>query len=103
MTWIGRYILDGTAIADEMHAPAPDGSPYLGISFRHYDRNERRGPSNNLNVPGSFLRKQVNGAAGAVSISGRDVAVTSDSPGVKIVEHYLVPDDNHFTTGWMFR
>jgi hypothetical protein len=32
VTWIGRYILDGTAIADEMHAAAPDGSPYFGIS-----------------------------------------------------------------------
>ncbi|NIR58034.1 MAG: hypothetical protein GWO02_00180, partial [Gammaproteobacteria bacterium] len=25
VTWIGRYILDGTAIADEAHAPFPDG------------------------------------------------------------------------------
>jgi hypothetical protein len=37
VTWIGRYILDGMAIADEAHAPAPDGSPYLGISLRQYD------------------------------------------------------------------
>lgn len=97
VTWIGRYILDGTAIADEMHAPAPDGSPYLGISFRHYDRERKTWIIEYLNVPGSFLRKQVNGTAGAVSVSGRDVAVASDSPGVKILEHYLVPDDNHFT------
>ena len=34
VTWIGRYILDGTAIADECHGPAPDGSPYLGINLR---------------------------------------------------------------------
>ena len=33
VTWIGRYVLDGTAIADEVHGPAPDGSPTLGISF----------------------------------------------------------------------
>jgi hypothetical protein len=97
VTWIGRYILDGTAIADEMHAPAPDGSPYLGISFRQYDRERKSWTIEYLNVPGSFLRRQVNVAAGAVSVKGRDVAVASESPGVKILEHYLVPDDNHFT------
>jgi hypothetical protein len=37
VSWIGRYILDGMAIADEFHSLAPDGSPYLGISFRQYD------------------------------------------------------------------
>ena len=25
--WIGRYVLDGMAIADEFHLLAPDGSP----------------------------------------------------------------------------
>jgi hypothetical protein len=34
VSWIGRYVLDGTAIADEFHSSAPDGSPYLGISLR---------------------------------------------------------------------
>ena len=33
VSWIGRYILDGTAIADEVHAAYPDGRPALGISF----------------------------------------------------------------------
>jgi hypothetical protein len=37
LTWIGRYILNGMAIADEFHSLAPDGSPYLGISIRHFD------------------------------------------------------------------
>jgi hypothetical protein len=97
VTWIGRYILGGTAIADEMHAPAPDGSPYLGISFRQYDRHQKSWTIEYLNVPGSFLRRQVNGTAGAVDVRGRDVTVTSESPGVKVLEHYLVPDDNHFT------
>ncbi len=97
VTWIGRYILDGTAIADEMHAPAPDGSPYLGISFRQYDPEQKKWTIEYLNVSGSFLRKQVNGVDGSVSVSGRDVTVASESPGVKILEHYLVPDDNHFT------
>jgi hypothetical protein len=34
VSWIGRYILEGTAIADELHSAYPDGRPFLGISFR---------------------------------------------------------------------
>jgi hypothetical protein len=37
LTWIGRYILNGMAIADEFHGQTPDGKPYLGISLRHFD------------------------------------------------------------------
>jgi hypothetical protein len=40
IAWVGRYILDGTAIADEAHAPYPDGTPSLGITFRHTTRLE---------------------------------------------------------------
>ena len=97
VSWIGRYVLDGTAIADEMHAPAPDGSPYLGISLRQYDPGRKTWIVEYLNVSGSFLRKQVNATAGSVEVSGRNVTVASESPGVTIREHYLVPDDKSFT------
>ena len=97
VSWIGRYILDGTAIADEMHAPAPDGSPYLGISLRQYDPGRKTWIVEYLNVPGSFLRRQVNATTGAVEVDGRNVTVVSESPGVTIREHYLVPDDQRFT------
>lgn len=97
VTWIGRYILDGTAIADEAHAPAPDGSPYLGISLRTYDPRRRTWIIEYLNVTGSFLRRQVSANAGSVSVSGRNVTVASASPGILIREHYLVPDQDHFT------
>ena len=33
LTWIGRYILDGMVIADELHTPQPDGSPGMGITL----------------------------------------------------------------------
>ncbi len=36
-TWIGRYVLNGMAIADEFHSLTPDGKPYLGISLRYFD------------------------------------------------------------------
>lgn len=97
VTWIGRHILDGTAIADELHAPAPDGTPYLGISLRQYDAVRRMWVIEYLNVTGSFLRRQVNASAGSVQQRGRDVTVASDSPSVHVLEHYLVADDRHFT------
>jgi hypothetical protein len=97
VTWIGRYILDGTAIGDEMHAPAPDGSPFLGISLRQYDSHRKNWIIEFLNVSGSFLRKQVNAATGSVELSGRNVTVRSESPGVALREHYLVPDNDHLT------
>lgn len=97
VTWIGRYILDGTAIADEMHSVAPDGSPYLGISFRHYDRGTSAWVVEYLNVSGSFLRKQVNRDSGSVAVAERSVTVSSVSPGVAIREHYWVPDRSSFT------
>jgi hypothetical protein len=97
VTWIGRYILGGSGIADEMHSLAPDGSPYLGISFRQYDSNRRTWIIEYLNVSGSFIRKQVNAGSGSVEVTGRNVRVTSESPGVKIRENYLVPSDDRFT------
>ena len=97
VTWIGRYILDGTAIADEAHGPGPDGSQYLGISLRQYDAPRKTWIVEFLNVTGSFLRKQVNAGAGAVTATGQNVTVTSASPGIDIREHYLVPDRDHFT------
>ena len=96
MTWIGRYILDGTAIADELHGPNPDGSPYLGISLRQYDAVRGTWIIEYLNVSNSFLRRQVNRESGSVYVSGPNVTVTSESPGVVVREHYHVENDKTF-------
>jgi hypothetical protein len=93
VTWIGRYILDGTAIADELHGPAPDGSPYLGISLRQFDAHRATWVIEYLNVSHSFLRKQVNRESGSVRVDGRNVTVNSEAPGVAVREHYQVEDD----------
>src|SRR5690606_8771776 len=97
VTWIGRYVLDGTAIADEMQAPAPDGSPWLGMSLRQFDAARQTWIIEFLNVTGAFLRRQVNGNAGSVSLDGRNVTVASASPGMNIREHYLVTGNDAFT------
>jgi len=99
VTWVGRYILDGTAIADEAHAPYPDGRPALGITFRQYDQSRQTWVIEFVNVSESFLRRQVHHGTGSVAVSGRTVTVTSESPGVVVREHYVVPDADN----WIYR
>jgi Protein of unknown function (DUF1579) len=96
-TWIGRYILDGTAIADEFHSSAPDGSPYLGISFRQYDGTKKTWVVEYVNVSSSFLRKQVNGNSGSVSVDDRTVVVTSKGSDAWSREVYKVESHDRFS------
>ena len=97
VTWIGRYILDGTAIADEFHSAAPDGSPYLGISFRQYDRSRKAWIVEYLNVSNSFLRRQVNAASGSVSVHDNAVVVVSEARDTWSRETYRVESHDRFT------
>jgi hypothetical protein len=97
VTWIGRYILDGTAIADEFHASAPDKSPYLGISFRQYDRSRKAWIIEYLNVTNSFLRRQVSATSGSVNVDGKTVVVVSQAPDTWSRETYRVESHDHFT------
>jgi len=99
VAWVGRYILDGTAIADEAHAPYPDGAPSLGITFRQYDQSRKTWVIEFLNVSQSFLRRQVHLGTGSVAVSGRTVTITSESPGIIVREHYVVPDADN----WVYR
>ncbi|MGB9070400.1 MAG: hypothetical protein WCC21_17670 [Candidatus Acidiferrales bacterium] len=96
VTWIGRYILDGAAIADEFHSLAPDGSPYLGISLRQYDATRKTWIIEYLNVSNSFLRRQVNGGSGSVTVDGPSVAVISGAPDSMSREQYRVLDHDNF-------
>ena len=98
VSWIGRYILDGTAIADEGHATYPDGRPCLGISVRQYDAGRKTWIVEFLNVSESFLRKQVNGGSGSVEVDGGDVRVVTEGPTASR-EHYHVVDHDH----WVYR
>jgi hypothetical protein len=95
LSWIGRYVLEGTAIAVEMHAAYPDGRPGLGFTFLQYDARRKTWVVEFLNVSDAFLRKQVNGSSGAVHVDGRTVTVVSEGPTASR-EHYLVVDQNNF-------
>jgi hypothetical protein len=99
VAWVGRYILGGMAIADEVHAPYPDGRPSFGITFRQYDEIRKAWVIEFLNVSESFLRRQVGHGSGSVAVNGRTVTITSESPGTIVREHYVVSDDDH----WVYR
>jgi hypothetical protein len=96
VSWIGRYILDGTAIADEFHSLAPDGSPYLGISLRQYDAKRKTWIIEYLNVSNSFLRRQVNADSGSVTVDGPVVTVSCGAPDSMSREHYRVVDHDNW-------
>jgi hypothetical protein len=98
VSWIGRYVFDGTAIADEGHAPYPDGRPGLGITLRQYDAARKTWIVEFLNVSESFLRKQVNGRSGSVEVEGRDVRVVTDGPTRSRENYHVVDQDN-----WIYR
>lgn len=97
LTWIGRYILDGMAIADELHAPFPDGSPGLGITIRHFDQTTNGWIIEFVNVSGSFIRRQVNSRYGAVEIDGDTITVVSEDGASMSREHYALIGDSKFS------
>lgn len=90
MTWIGRYVLDGRAIADEFHSLSPDGQPHLGISLRYFDLDQHSWIIEYLNVSNSFIRRQVNHASGSVRTDGDTVIVISEDGPRRIREYYRV-------------
>jgi hypothetical protein len=96
LTWIGRYVLDGMAIIDELHAPLPDGNRGLGITLRYFDLQRDAWVVEFLNVTNSFIRRQVNERAGAVEKDGSTVVVTSVSDESISREYYRVIDDDSF-------
>lgn len=96
-SWVGRYILDGMAIADEFHSSAPDGSPYLGISLRQYDSEKKGWIVEYINVSNSFLRRQVNATSGSVRVDGQTVVVISEAPDMWSRETYQVSSHDSFT------
>jgi hypothetical protein len=94
--WIGRYVLNGMAIADEFHASTPDGKAYLGISLRQFDTTHKSWVIEYLNVTNSFLRRQVNPLSGSVVQKADTVVVISGDGPAKFRESYRLTDKGHF-------
>lgn len=96
--WIGRYALDGMAIADEIRTPESEGSAIQGLTLRFFDPASKTWTVEFLNFARSFLRKQTNASAGAVTREGTKVTVFQSGPeGAPGREVYTVIDADHFT------
>jgi hypothetical protein len=94
--WVGRYVLAGMAIADEMYAADLPNRPLQGISFRSFDSRHGGWVVEFLNVTGNFLRKQVGKGYGEVRREGKRVTILQSGSGALLREHYDVPDPDHF-------
>jgi len=96
--WIGRYALDGMAIADEQRMPESQGGAVQGLTLRFFDPARKAWTVEFLNFGRSFLRKQVNAGSGAVLREGKKVTVSQSGPeGAPGREVYTVVDADHFT------
>lgn len=96
--WIGRYVLDGMAIADEVRLPEADGGSAQGINLRFFDPVSKTWTVEFLNLLWSFLRKQTNANTGAVMQDGATITVSQSGPeGAPGREVYTVVDADHFT------
>jgi hypothetical protein len=96
--WIGRYALDGMAIADEMRMSSAQGGAIQGMSLRFYDAARKQWAIEFLNFNRSFLRRQVGSEWGEVIQEGPRVTINQDRPGGGPGrEVYTLIDAGHFT------
>jgi hypothetical protein len=95
-TWIGRYILDGAAIADELHVAAPSGSLGLGVSIRRFDPQAQAWIVEFINVTNAFIRRQVNPRSGSVTRDANTVVVTGEDGDQITREAYELSGDRQF-------
>jgi len=95
--WIGRYVLDGMAIADEGYSVGPDGATRLqGYSIRYFDPSNRSWTIEFVNVANSFVRRQVNPRTGSVQIDGASVVVSAEDDTAMAREYYRVSGNDSF-------
>jgi hypothetical protein len=96
--WIGRYVLDGMAIADEMRVPVAQGGGVQGMSLRFFDPLSKKWIVEFFNFNRAFLRKQVNARVGSVTQDGNVITVNQTGPtGGPGREIYTLLAEDHFT------
>ena len=96
--WIGRYVLDGMAIADEMRMAAAEGGTIQGMSLRYFDSASNSWTIEFFNFVRAFLRKQVNASVGAVTRDGNAITISQTGPaGRPGREIYTLVAADHFT------
>ena len=98
MTWVGRYILDGHAIADESRILDTEGElERIFISFRFYDDDRKRWVIEVLDVSASSMVTQAADGLGKVQADDHGVTVMTGGPGPVSRERYSNISEDHFT------
>jgi hypothetical protein len=97
LVWIGRYVLDGMAIADEGYSVGPGGALTLGgYTIRFFDPRSRSWTIDFVNVASSFVRRQVNPRTGSVQLEGTSVVVSARDDTAMAREYYELPSKDSF-------
>jgi hypothetical protein len=95
--WIGRYVLDGMAIADEGYSVGPGGATRLeGFSIRYFDPSNRSWTIEFVNVARSFVRRQVNPRTGSVQLDEASVVISAEDDTTMMREYYRVSGNDSF-------
>ena len=95
--WVGRYVLDGMAIADEGYSVGPEGAAKLdGYSLRYFDPRTGSWTIDFVNVARSFVRHQVNSRTGSVQLYGASVVISAEDDTAMAREHYRVSGRDSF-------
>ncbi len=95
--WIGRYVLNGMAIADEGYAVDSDGASTLGgYTLRFFDPSNKSWAIDFVNVGNSFVRRQVNPRAGSVQADESSIVVVNAQDGTMLIRevYHLSGTDN---------
>lgn len=101
MKWVGRYILDGYAIADEARILDEEGElKSIFISYRFYDRDRKRWIIEAFNVLESTIVHKSPHDPEAVQVSGTSIKLMvrwPNQPNVIGRESFIVRTADHFT------
>jgi hypothetical protein len=102
VTWLGRYILDGYAIADEYRMTGPSGELIvLGTNFRSYDATHQKWNIKWLNALAGTWTDLVPNELGGIHFDGPSVTYAfkepTANPGAYTRATYTNISEAHFT------
>lgn len=98
MSWVGRYILDGCAIADEALILDEDGQPEaVFITYRSYDSVRKKWNIEALNVLDTSFRVQVAADRGKVVAKDDHITLEYGGPSGLGRETFMVASEDRFT------
>ncbi len=98
ITWVGRYIMDGYAIADDARVFDDEGALERSfITYRFYDLDRKRWIIDAFNVLESTMVHQAPDDLGGVQVSEASITLMTRGPTAVGRESFLNISKEHFT------